>query len=252
MGTACLFLAQPGGAATGLTGSTGLLFVPTAEVVSNEHFAFGGVLTDYQAFPAKKFSYFRDNKPSFYFAGYLTLGYIPRLEITIRGNGMPSAVGPGRTGPFYTDGMISMQMLAYRGSGWRPSVGFGLQDMYGFMLFNALYGVATWRIPLAEAKTCVLSVGWAAPWYSKNEGTADEDWDVNHVMNGFVIGIEYPAQPWAVALMEYDSRSFNVGMRFRPVSWCTFDIAVLRWGLDQLARNRIRGFAAHLSFSGGI
>lgn len=250
IGVACLLFPCGGIASTGVTGSTGLLFVPTADVTPNEHFAFGGMLMDYQAFPAKRFSYFRDNKPSFYFGGYLSVGYIPRLEITIRGNGMPSATGPGRTGPFYTDGMISMQILAHRGSGAVPSVGFGMQDMYGFMLFNALYGVTTWTLPHTDAGPVVISLGWAVDWYSKNQGTADEDWDVNHVMDGFMAGVEYPIRRWVATLIEYDSRSLNVGMRLRPVSWCTFDMAALRWGLDQLARRRFRGFVAHLHFDG--
>lgn len=249
---AWLVLAGRATASTAFTGSTGLIFVPTAEVTPNEHFAFGGILMDYQAFPGKKFAYFKDNKPSFYFGGYLTIGYIPRLEVTIRGNGMPWAVGPGRTGPFYTDGMISVQLLAYRGSGRLPSIGFGMQDMYGFMLFNALYGVATWKIPRKDVGSVVISAGWAVDWYNKNQGTADEDWDVNHVMNGPLIGVEYPVRPWVASLVEYDSRSINIGMRFRPVTWCTFDIAALRWGLDQMARQRVRGFAAHLHFDGRI
>jgi len=246
------FPPRTGEAATGVTGSTGLLLVPTADVTPNEQFAFGGVITDYQAFPAKKFSYFRDNKPSFYFGGYLTIGYIPRVEITIRGNGMPSATGPGRTGPFYTDGMISMQVLAHKGSGWMPSVGFGMQDMYGFMLFNALYGVVTWTFPGRDAGPLVISLGWATDWYNKNQGTADEDWDVNHVMNGFMAGVEYPVRRWVATLTEYDSRSLNVGVRLRPVWWCTFDVAALRWGLDELARQRVGGFGAHLHFDGRI
>ena len=249
-GVACLLFPCVGKAATGVTGSTGLLFVPIADVTPNEHFTFGGMIMDYQAFPGKRFSYFRDNKPSFYFGGYLSIGYVPRLEVTIRGNGMPSATGPGKTGPFYTDGMISMQVLAHRGSGLMPSVGFGMQDMYGFMLFNALYGVMTWTLPHTDAGLVVISAGWAVDWYSKNQGTSDEDWDVNHVMDGFMVGMEYPVRRWLAMLVEDDSRSLNVGMRLRPVSWCTFDVAALRWGLDQLARRRFRGFAAHLRFDG--
>lgn len=252
LGVACLLSSRQADAATALTGSTGLLFVPTAEVTANEHFAFGGMLMDYQAFPGKKLSWFRENKPSFYFGGYLTIGYIPRVEITIRGNGMPSATGPGRTGPFYTDGMISVQVLAHKGAGYVPSVGFGMQDMYGFMLFNALYGVMTWTFSGPGAGPAVISVGWAVDWYNKNQGTQDEDWDVNHVMNGFMAGVEYPVRRWMATLVEYDSRSLNLGMRLRPVSWCTFDIAAVHWGLDQLARQRLRGFAAHLHFDGAI
>ena len=249
MATACA-----AGAATAITGSSGILFVPTAEVVSDGHFAFGGMITDYQAFPAKDFSHFRDDKPVFYFGGYLTLGYIPRVEITIRGNGMPFTEGPGGpTGPFYTDGMISMQLLVHRGAGPVPSVGVGIQDMYGFMLFNALYGVLTWKGTLSQAGESLISVGWAVDWYDRNQGTSDARYyRPNHIMKGFVIGVVHPIRPRLSALAEYDSRSLNLGLRFRPVRWCTFDVAALRWGLDKLARGKLRGFGAHLHFDGAL
>ena len=239
--------------ATALTGSTGLLFVPTANVTANECFSVGGVITDYQAFPARRCETFRGDRPSFYFAGYVSIGYIPRVEITLRGNGMPSTNGPAeQVGPFYTDGMLSMQVLLYRGAGWRPSVGVGLQDIYGFMLFNALYGVATWSVPLPERPDLTVTVGVAVDWYDTNRGTSDVDFEVNHVMEGPVVGLEYPALRWLATVMEYDSGSLNVGLRLRPVPWCTLDVAAARWGLDQLARGRLRGFAAHLHFNGRL
>jgi len=246
-----LVCAETSRATTGLTGSSALLYVPVADVVPNERFSFGGLIADYQAFPSKQFSYFRVNKPSFYFSGYVTLGYIPRLEITVRGNGMPSAMGPADTGPFYTDGMISMQALVHRGGGGLPSIGVGFQDMYGFMLFNALYAVATWSI-LCESGDAVITGGWAVDWYDRNRGTADENYVVPHVMNGFVAGASYPVRRWMDGIAEYDSRSVNLGARIRPVSWCTFDVAAVRWGLDKIARGRVAGFTAHLSFSGSL
>jgi hypothetical protein len=243
--------AKTGRSAAGLTGSSALLYVPVANVTPNEHFSFGGLISDYQAFPSKQFSYFRLHKPSSYFAGYLALGYVPRLEITIKGSGMPSAMGPAGTGPFYTDGMISVQALAYRGEGRFPSVAFGFQDIYGFMLFNALYGVATWTIPRGQGSALVTS-GWAVDWYDRNRGTADVDYVVPHVMNGFVAGASYPIREWMDGIVEYDSRSLNFGLRVHPLSWCTFDVAAVRWGLDNVARRSAAGFAAHLQFHGNL
>ena len=238
-------------AETGLTGSTALLYVPVADVVPNERFSFGGLIADYQAFPSKQFSYFRVNKPSAYFSGYATIGYIPRLEITVRGSGMPSAMGPAGTGPFYTDGMISMQALLFRGRGRVPSIGAGFQDMYGFMIFNALYGVVTWSVP-GEHGNAVITGGWAVDWYDRNRGTADVNYIVPHVINGFFAGGAYPIRKWVDGIAEYDSRSLNVGMRFHPVSWCTLDLAAVRWGLDRMARGQVAGFTAHLCFSGHL
>lgn len=235
-------------AATGLTGSTALLYVPVADVVPNERVVLGGLVADYQAFPSKQFSYFRAHKPSSYFSGYCTIGFIPRLEITVRGSGMPDAMGPADTGPFYTDGMASMQAVVVRGSGKVPSVGIGLQDMYGFMLFNALYGVATWSVP-CERGAAVITAGWAVDWYDRNRGTADVNYVVPHVMNGFMAGVSYPIRHWADGIAEYDSRSVNLGLRIHPVEWCNLDIAATRWGLDQLARRKISGFTAHLNLN---
>jgi hypothetical protein len=242
------------GASTAFTGSTGLIFVPTADVVHSNDFAFGGVLTDAQAYPGKQFPYFAENNlPSFYFAGYLTVGYVPRLEITIRGNGMPDTAGPATgVGPYYTDGMISFQFLLMNGSGLFPAVAIGMQDLYGFMIFNAAYTVATWHLPLDAGRTVSLTAGVAVDWYDKNIGTQDDFYEPNHVMGGLLLGAEYPLKPALSAIVEYDSRSLNAGLRLRPATWCTLDLATMRSGLDDLARGRIRGFAAHLHFDGTL
>lgn len=250
---AAFSLAPAAPASTSFTGTSGLVFVPTATVEPLDHFSFGGVISDYQAFPAKQFGHFRDSPPNFFFAGYLTIGYLPRLEVTIRGSGMPGSIGPGGTGPFYTDGMLSAQFLAVRGGGRIPAVAVGLQDMYGFMLFNALYGVATWDVPVHGGRGVVqFTAGWAVDWYNKNNGTSDVNYAVNHVLHGPLLGVRYPLTRTVASLLEYDSRSFNVGLRYEPVRWCTIDVAAARWGLDQMARGRIRGFAAQLHFNGKL
>jgi len=212
------------------------------------------MIADAQAFPGKTFSYFAEEYPAdFFFAGYLTIGYIPRLELTVRGNGMPGTEGPSTdVGPFYTDGMFSAQLLAWRGSGYVPSIAFGLQDIYGFMIFNAAYGVATWQLLRDDNQPISITVGWAVDWYNKNIGTSDTDYVPNHIINGMLVGVEYPIRRWISTLMEYDSRSVNMGLRFQPVKWITIDIASVRWGLDQLARRRIRGFSAQLHFDGRL
>jgi len=250
---AALLASHASRAATALTGSTGLLYVPVADVTPNERFSFGGVIGDYQAFPAKKFSHFREHPPDFYFSGYMNVGYIPRLEVTVRGNGMPGSRGPAEdVGPFYVDGMVSVQVLVYRGSRRLPALAFGVQDMYGFLLFNAAYTVVTWKIGGPHRQPVLISAGWAVDWMRKHQGTTEPGFEVNHVMDGFLLGTECPVRPWVATIVEYDSRSLNVGLRFRPVPWCTFDAAAVRWGLDQLARRRIRGFAAQLHFDGRL
>ncbi len=228
--------------------------MPVADVVRSDHFAFGGMIADAQAFPGKSFSHFAEDNPAdFYFAGYLTIGYIPRLEITVRGNGMPGTVGPSTdVGPFYTDGMFSAQLLAWRGSEYIPSIAFGLQDIYGFMIFNAAYGVATWCIQQSHSQPISVTVGWAVDWYDKNIGTSDTDFVPNHIMNGVFVGVEYPVHHWVSALIEYDSRSTNLGLRFQPASWVRIDVAAVRWGLSELARRRIQGFSAQLCFVGKL
>jgi hypothetical protein len=254
--TAMLFPVPRCRAATSLTGSTGLIFVPVANVVPDASFAFGGLMTDYQGFPGKGFSYFRKDRPSFYFAGYLTLGYIPRVEITVRGNGMPSTVGPA--GPsndsFYTDGMLSIQALVWRGGDRVPSVAIGIQDSYGFMIFNALYTVFSWDVPISKGHHAQITAGWAFDWYSINQGTRDDGsyYGVHHVLSGPIAGVEYPVRQWASILVEFDSHALNTGARFRLANWCTLDLAAVRWGVESLARWEVRGFAAHLHFDGTL
>ena len=253
---AVLAVVSPASALTSFSGSTGLIYVPTADVVPNSSFAFGGVITDYQAFPGKSFSHFQgDNKPSFYFAGYLTLGFVPRVEVTIRGNGMPWSEGPaGPDGPFYTDGMFSAQILLLRGGGKMPSLAVGIQDAYGFLIFNALYGVATWRTHVWGPGLTEFTLGWASDVYDEHIGTRDADsaYEVVHVLNGLLLGVEQPLTDRYSLLAEYDSVALNVGFRLRIASWCILDLAAARWSVANLRDWRVRGFAAHLHFDGKL
>lgn len=241
-------------AATSLSGSTGYLYVPRADVAPSETWAFGGLITDPQGFPARQAPMFSGSKrPDYYFSGYVTVGYLPRLEITVRGNGMPGTAPPGENvGKFYRDGMASFQLVAHRGGGRVPSIGIGIQDFFGFMLFNAAYLVATWEMPTNSGDHMTFTVGWVVDWYNKNIGTEDDYYPPHHTMSGPVAAMEIPLLSRLAVLAEYDSRAFNTGLRARPFRWVTVDVAAVRCGLDQFARGRVRGFAAHVSFNGAF
>ena len=128
-----------------------------------------------------------------------------------------------------------------------------MQDIYGFLIFNALYTTCTWDFESYGGKAS-FTAGWAVDWWDKHRGTVDEDsnYEVNHVLEGPFIGIEQPVRKWVSLIAEYDTHALNAGLRLRPTTWITIDVAAARWGLDKIRNWELAGFAAHLHMDGNL
>jgi hypothetical protein len=140
-----------------LTGSTGLWFVPAAEVVPYGYMALGANWVDRRYRP--KEGLFGGSGTT---AQYFTFGALPRLEITLRLTNQEGKLGAqkyfipafGSTARGYNvDRMVSMQYQLWGERGNRPAALIGGQDFLGDLggisgsvVYKAYYGVLSKRI----------------------------------------------------------------------------------------------------------
>ncbi len=141
---------------------------------------------------------------------------------------MPGTEGPGGTGPFYTDGMMSVQLLLARQGRFVPALAVGMHDLYGFMLFNQAYAVATHRLQLPSLSADLqLSGGWGVDWYDRHIGTDDTEFGVPHYLLGPFASVVADRHEGADFSVEYDTHGINFGIRVRPLPWMGINLTTI-------------------------
>ena len=136
-----VFLPAGGEGAVSLAGTSGLINIPTADILEDGEIVFGA------SYMESNYTHFDDVVYPITPLG-LVLGYLPGLELSARltviNGAPPQTAGLGD----YKDGMASVQIRLKREGRYLPAVALGARDVYGFALFNALYGVISKRFPL--------------------------------------------------------------------------------------------------------
>jgi hypothetical protein len=180
---ACL----PARAETGLDGTSGILTVPTAEVVKDGEAVFnmGRYLTDD-----------REQNPETVVRSYsATIGFLPRLEIVARFADYPDVPELQHGMPNYQDRVASAKYQLYASRRWL--VAGGIKDFAGeSVLSRGYYGAVTYR---------------AADNLALTAGAGGEAWD------GVFGGARWQALPQLALLGEYDTEDFNYGVQVEPL-----------------------------------
>ncbi len=177
-------------------GMSGLVNVPTAEVLPDAHFRVG-----YFRFP-RKWAYeargYDENDVYF-----LSIGFLPRTEVSIRATVFPHGRlipdAPAAT----VDRMASARFLARHEGRW-PALAFGVDDLKGTRRFHSLYVVGT--------KTLTLIPGSAGVKFSGGYGS-EVLHAHRHILHGGFGGAEFVISDWAATSLEYDSEKWNTGVR---------------------------------------
>jgi len=167
-------------------GVSGLIDVPTAEVVSEGSavFAMGRYL--------RRATDRTNNAIARTYT--VTVGYLPRLEVVARFAdypGLPDTQGATN----YMDRSVSLKYQLYHDEEW--SFAIGTLDLGGQSIGNqAYYGVATYTaVPKVS-----LSVGAGTDRFS-----------------GVFGGVRYAPLPWLSVLGEYDTAKLGYGLEVRPL-----------------------------------
>jgi hypothetical protein len=181
--------------AQSLTGITGLLNAPSANMQKDGTFYMGA-------------NYLNRNYINAYGNGkyncliyYFDLTFLPFLEINFRNTRQLNNPDLTHT----VDRMLSFRLRVLKERKYWPSIVLGVNDLYtsaliGNQYFGAVYAVATKNI-LVKKNEFGATFGYALPFFKNNQFV------------GFFGGVTFsPSFLRQLTLMaEYDSRNFNIG-----------------------------------------
>jgi len=185
-----------------LTGTTGLVTIPTAEMPKDGEISFGTNWLN------KKYLVLFDSNREYHgMVNFMTLGYLPFLEISLRLTrhlNFPASQAIG-------DRMPSVRLRLFKENEFFPSVVLGAHDfmaVFGGLgrsnNFNVLY--------LATSKTFRLDsfvnriefhLGYGTDWIKAR----------HHQFVGLFGGVSLSPSPFIALMLEHDAEKFNCGMR---------------------------------------
>jgi len=223
-------LPQTSSAATSLTGSTGLVNIPTAYIISDGKIAFGVGYTD------RNYSLLGPKYAQA--AYYATAGYLPFLEVSLRVTVFPGRIGPGKYGSA-KDRMASIKLKLLNESRYLPTVLIGSHDIlttysYNDMHFGSEYVVLSKTYHLPFVDSLGVHLGYATKQIKKA---------ANYSMVGTFAGVEIKLCRFLVAMGEYDTKKYNAGLRVTPFG------DKISIDIDALDMRRVSG---GVSFSFGL
>ncbi len=208
-----------------LLGYSGLLLVPTADIQQDGELNFG--ISRIPILYAKNYyggSYDRT-------VMFASMGFLPFLEGTFgftRPDNMQGGVG---------DRSMSARLQLYRQRGWIPSVALGMQDFFAIKKlhleptsaqhFAAAYVVASKAVKFSSPflQRADFHLGYGVDWLPANDRHLD----------GLFAGLSFSPIRQVQLLFEYDSHSFNSGVRFFLFSHLRYTMAL--WKMRYLMQN---------------
>ncbi len=215
------------GAAQALTGTTGLVTIPTADMPDDGVVAFGSGFLNKVDLPEEIFdAIFPDGLGRFHgLAYYVTLGYLPFLEVSLRLTRFVDVSEPQALG----DRMVSVRLRVFQESHWVPAVVVGAHDLVGTRVFNALYGVASKHFQLpASTGTLGVHAGYAS----------DAIAAAHHQFSGPFAGVSYGPAEFVKILVEHDGADVSAGVRLTLVERISALVAL----------QHLEGFSAGISY----
>lgn len=204
-----------------LAGTSGLINIPTAEVISDQQATLGIGYVNRQS------AYLQtgrcDNYPI-----YFVLGYLPRLEFSAGVTFVPGSKSYDGTNT-YKDGVVSLQYLVLKERRFIPAVAIGARDIYSFILLNTSFLVASKTIFDRANADLRIHIGYGSDLIDHHLGVpkSDRKFPVGHTIVGFFGGMEINWKKALTYMVEYDSQKMNTGFRWRLNSYFCFDFCLL-------------------------
>lgn len=222
-----------GYAGISLAGTSGLINIPTAEVISDRQVTLGiGYVNRHSAYLETGR---RDNFPF-----YIVLGYLPRLEFSAGVMFVPGQKSYDGTNT-YKDGVVSLQFLLMKEKKFSPALAMGARDIYSFILLNTTFIVASKTIFRPSKSSVRFHIGYGSDIIDHHLGVPKKDrkFPVGHTIVGFFGGLEIRWKEVGSYMLEYDTRRINTGFRFQIKRRLDFGVCLLN----------LRDLSGNLNFS---
>jgi hypothetical protein len=184
--------------AQSLTGSTGLVTIPTADMSKDGEMSFG------VSFVNKKYNV---RLPDQYhqYAYFVTMGYLPFLEVSLRITQHFNYPGKEALG----DRMPSVRLRCIQEKENIPSVVLGAHDFLGVLSgtdaihFNALYLVCSKHFQLNRFPNMSAHIGYGTDWIKAK----------HREFVGLFGGLSISVHESIACMLEYDDKKMNGGLQ---------------------------------------
>lgn len=204
-----------------LAGTSGLINIPAAEVISDQQVTIGaGYINRNSAYLETGRC---DNYPF-----SIVIGYLPRLEFSAGVNFVPGRKSYDGT-KTYKDGVVSLQYLLLKERKYLPAIAIGARDIYSFILLNTTFVVASKTI-LQKTKTGLrFHLGYGSDIIDHHLGVPKQDrnYPVGHTIVGLFGGFEISWREKIIYMVEYDTQRINSGLRFNLIPHLGIDVCLL-------------------------
>jgi hypothetical protein len=200
--------------AQSLTGTSGLITIPTAEILKDGEVSFGA------NFMNKEYFAYGDNKYHG-LANFATIGYLPFLEISFRLTRKLDYPEPQAIG----DRMVSVRLRPLKESRFFPAFALGIHDfarVTGTVIptnnFNALYLSASKGFGLRPVIDRIdFHLGYGTDWIEA----------LDHQFVGPFGGVSISPRPFIRFILEHDAEKLNCGLRISILDHIDFLAALI-------------------------
>lgn len=195
-----------------MSGTSGMLMTPTPRLIEDRELVVGASFVDKKWAVNNRGKY--DN-----LAYFVTLGYLPRLEVSLRLTVLPgSRFVPGAAERSIKDRMVSVKALFIREKGPRPSLALGSEDLTGTRRYHTLFAVMGKHLGLGAAGEFAFHAGAGVGWVDAE----------NHPLDGVFGGISKRLWRGGEVLAEYDTDKVNVGLGVEPLRYIRVVLSALK------------------------
>jgi hypothetical protein len=187
--------------AQALTGTTGLVMIPTAEMPADGTVAVGVNLI------ARQYHDYVEPHPEYTaMVQFASIGFLPFAEVGLRLTRLVDLPEPQALG----DRMVSVRLRLLTEGPLAPAVVVGGHDLLGTRIFHAFYVVGSKHadsVPVLGSASVHLGYGVHT----------DHLPSMGRQFPGVFGGISIAPRPWVALLVEHDAKRVNAGVRLRSV-----------------------------------
>jgi hypothetical protein len=185
--------------AQSLTGTTGLVSIPTAEMPADGALAAGVMLLD-ERYQVHQNPRWRDRAAMTPFA---SLGFLPFMEVGLR---FTRVIGIERQA--LGDRMVSVRLRMLKEGKHTPAVVLGVHDLVGTRIYHAEYVAASKHVDAGPLLGTVgVHAGYGGDWLSLDAS--------GRQFVGVFGGVSVAPRRWVVLMLEHDAERINAGVRLR-------------------------------------
>lgn len=200
----------------GLLGYSGLLFVPSAEIINDRSISIGASLVPY----SKSFLNISDDYQVGEHQYYLNIGYMSFAELTIR-LVRPNNIGDiGDVFPGIGDRSYSAKFRLLKERDYLPTVSVGVSDLFivaSYLHTSYLVATKNFTIPNTNLKL-TTSLGY---------GTKLEETLGNYLQGGFGgVAVNWK---YLTVMAEYDTEDINLGLHANFNEWLFLQVGLLNF-----------------------